>query len=70
MVWGTKNFPSPDLLQTVSQNDAGFDLGGASRKTSFGFGTFNPQRRENSYFTQTSASRSAIRLRRPFTPAS
>jgi outer membrane receptor protein involved in Fe transport len=37
-----------------SELDAGFDLGGAIRKDKLWFfGAFNPQRRENTFFTQT-----------------
>lgn len=55
MVRQTKNFPftgsAPDGFSEI---DAGFDLGGAIRKNKLWFfGAFNPQRRKNSYFTQT-----------------
>jgi outer membrane receptor protein involved in Fe transport len=55
LVRATKHFPftgsAPDGF---SELDAGFDLGGAIKKDKLWFfGAFNPQRRENSYFTQT-----------------
>ncbi len=55
MVSGTKHFPFTGAAPNgFSEIDAGFDLGGALNKDRLWFfGAFNPQRRENSYFTQT-----------------
>jgi outer membrane receptor protein involved in Fe transport len=55
MVRGTKFFPfNGSAPNGFSELDAGFDLGGPIKKDQLWFfGAFNPQRRENSYFTQT-----------------
>jgi carboxypeptidase family protein/TonB-dependent receptor-like protein len=55
LVRGTKNFPfTRSAPNGFSELDAGFDLGGAFKKDKLWFfGAFNPQRRENSYLTQT-----------------
>lgn len=55
LVRATKSFPfTGSAPNGFSELDAGFDLGGAIRKDKLWFfGAFNPQRRENSYFTQT-----------------
>jgi outer membrane receptor protein involved in Fe transport len=55
LVRSTKHFPSRGPAPNgFSELDAGFDLGGAFKKDKLWFfGAFNPQRRENSYFTQT-----------------
>ena len=55
MVWGTEQFPfTGSAPNGFSEIDAGFDLGGALKKDKLWFfGAFNPQRRKNSYFTQT-----------------
>lgn len=55
VVRATKNFPSTGSAPNgFSELDAGFDLGGALKKDKLWFfGAFNPQRRENSYLTQT-----------------
>jgi len=55
LVRGTKYFPfTGSAPNGFSELDAGFDLGGAIKKDKLWFfGAFNPQRRENSYLTQT-----------------
>ena len=55
MVRGTRNFPfTGSAPNGFSEIDAGFALGGALKKDRLWFfGAFNPQRRENSYLTQT-----------------
>ena len=55
MVRATKKFPfTGSAPNGFSELDAGFDLGGALNKDRLWFfGAFNPQHRENSYFTQT-----------------
>jgi outer membrane receptor protein involved in Fe transport len=55
LVRGTKHFPfTGSAPNGFSEIDAGFDLGGAIKKDKLWFfGAFNPQRRENSYLTQT-----------------
>jgi hypothetical protein len=61
LVRATKFFPSLGSAPNgFSELDAGFDLGGALKKDKLWFfGAFNPQRRENSYLTQTSTSQRA-----------
>jgi len=68
MVRGTKNFPSTGSAPNgFSEIDAGFDLGGALKKDRLWFfGAFNPQRRENSYFTQTLRQPVSSRVTTPF----
>jgi len=55
LVKGTKHFPfTGSAPNGFSEIDAGFDLGGPIKKDSvWFFGAFNPQRRINSYLTQT-----------------
>ena len=55
LVRSTKHFPfTGSAPNGFSELDAGFDLGGAIKKDKLWFFfAFNPQRRENSYFTQT-----------------
>jgi len=55
LVKGTKHFPfTGSAPNGFSEIDAGFDLGGALKKDRvWFFGAFNPQRRINSYLTQT-----------------
>jgi outer membrane receptor protein involved in Fe transport len=55
MVRPAKSFPFTGAAPNgFSEIDAGFDLGGAFRKDKLWFfGAFNPQRRKNSYLTQT-----------------
>ncbi|MDX6303232.1 MAG: hypothetical protein QOI77_201 [Blastocatellia bacterium] len=55
IVRGTKYFPfNGSAPNGFSELDAGFDLGGPIKKEKLWFfGAFNPQRRENSYLTQT-----------------
>lgn len=55
LVRSTKFFPfNGSAPNGFSELDAGFDLGGAIKKDRLWFfGAFNPQRRENSYSTQT-----------------
>jgi outer membrane receptor protein involved in Fe transport len=55
LVRATKYFPfTGSAPNGFSELDAGFDLGGAIKKDKLWFfGAFNPQRRENSYLTQT-----------------
>jgi hypothetical protein len=55
MVGKTKHFPfTGSAPNGFSEIDAGFDLGGAIRKDRLWFfAAFNPQRRNNSYLTQT-----------------
>ena len=55
LVRGTKHFPfTGSAPNGFSELDAGFDLGGAFKKDKLWFfSAFNPQRRENFYFTQT-----------------
>ena len=55
LVRATKYFPfTGSAPNGFSELDAGFDLGGPIIKDKLWFfGAFNPQRRENSYFTQT-----------------
>jgi outer membrane receptor protein involved in Fe transport len=55
LVKGTKHFPfTGSAPNGFSEIDAGFDLGGPIKKDRIWFfGAFNPQRRVNSYLTQT-----------------
>jgi outer membrane receptor protein involved in Fe transport len=55
LVRATEFFPfTGSAPNGFSELDAGFDLGGAFKKDKLWFfGAFNPQRRENFYFTQT-----------------
>src|SRR6185369_3028865 len=55
LVKGTKHFPfTGSAPNGFSEIDAGFALGGPVKKDRvWFFGAFNPQRRVNSYFTQT-----------------
>jgi outer membrane receptor protein involved in Fe transport len=55
LVRGTKYFPFIGSAPNgFTELDAGFDLGGAFKKDKLWFfGAVNPQRRENSYLTQT-----------------
>ena len=55
LVKGTKHFPfTGSAPNGFSEVDAGFDLGGPLKKDQIWFfGAFNPQRRVNSYLTQT-----------------
>ena len=68
MVRATKNFPfTGSAPNGFSELDAGFDLGGAiKRDRLWFFAAFNPQRRENSYFTQTLRQRVSNKVRTPF----
>src|ERR1051325_2165441 len=68
MVSGTKHFPFTGAAPNgFSEIDAGFDLGGALKKDRLWFfGAFNPQRRENSYFTQTLRQPVSNRVTTPF----
>jgi outer membrane receptor protein involved in Fe transport len=68
MVRETKNFPfigsAPDGFSEI---DAGFDLGGPIKKDKLWFfGAFNPQRRENFYFTQTFRQPASNKVTTPF----
>jgi outer membrane receptor protein involved in Fe transport len=68
MVWGTKSFPfTGSAPNGFSEIDAGFDLGGAIKKDKLWFfGAFNPQRRSNSYFTQTFRQPASNKVTTPF----
>jgi len=68
LVWGTKNFSSTGSAPNgFSELDAGFDLGGAIKKDKLWFfGAFNPQSRENSYFTQTLRQPASNKVTTPF----
>jgi outer membrane receptor protein involved in Fe transport len=68
MVWETKHFPFIGSAPNgFSELDAGFDVGGAVKKHKLWFfGAFNPQRRENSYFTQTLRQPASNRVSTPF----
>jgi outer membrane receptor protein involved in Fe transport len=68
MVWGTKSFPfTGSAPNGFSELDAGFDLGGAIKKDKLWFfGAFNPQRRENAYFTQTLRQPAGNKVTTPF----
>jgi hypothetical protein len=68
LVRATKFFPSMGSAPNgFSELDAGFDLGGAFKKDKLWFfGAFNPQRRENSYFTQTLHQPANNRVTTPF----
>ena len=68
MVRATRNFPfigsAPDGFSEI---DAGFDLGGPIKKEKLWFfGAFNPQRRENFYFTQTLRQPASNKVVTPF----
>ena len=68
MVRETKNFPfigsAPDGFSEI---DAGFDLGGPIKRDKLWFfGAFNPQRRENFYFTQTLREPARNKVTTPF----
>jgi hypothetical protein len=67
-----KTFPSTGSAPNgFSELDAGFDLGGAIKKDKLWFfGAFNPQARENSYFTQTLRQPASNKVTTPFMPAS
>lgn len=68
LVRGTKHFPfTGSAPNGFSELDAGFDLGGAIRKDRLWFfGAFNPQRRENFYFTQTFHQSASNKVTTPF----
>lgn len=68
LVRGTKHFPfTGSAPNGFSEIDAGFDLGGAFKKDKLWFfGAFNPQRRENSYLTQTLRQPSSNKVTTPF----
>ena len=68
MVRGTKHFPfTGSASDDFSEIDAGFGLGAAVRKDKLWFfGAFNPQRRENFYFTQTLRQPAANKVTTPF----
>ena len=68
MVRETKSFPfigsAPDGFSEI---DAGFDLGGPIKRDKLWFfGAFNPQRRENFYFTQTLRQPASNKVVTPF----
>ena len=67
-VGDTKQFPfTGSAPNGFSEIDAGFDLGGALRKDRLWFfGAFNPQRRENFYFTQTFHESASNKVTTPF----
>ncbi|HEY0408048.1 MAG TPA: TonB-dependent receptor [Pyrinomonadaceae bacterium] len=68
LVRGTKNFPFTGAAPNgFSEVDAGFDIGGpiAKEKLWF-FGAFNPQRRENSFLTQTLRQNVQNKITTPF----
>src|SRR5215510_1409814 len=68
MVRATKHFPfTGSAPNGFSEIDAGFDLGGALKKDKLWFfGAFNPQRRENFYFTQTLRQPASNKVTTPF----
>jgi hypothetical protein len=68
LVRATKFFPPTGSAPNgFSEIDAGFDLGGAFKKDKLWFfGAFNPQRRGNSYFTQTFRQPASNRVTTPF----
>jgi outer membrane receptor protein involved in Fe transport len=68
MVRQTKQFPSIGSAPNgFSELDAGFDLGGALKRDKIWFfGALNPQRRQNSYFTQTFRQPASNRVTTPF----
>ena len=65
---GTKYFPFIGSAPNgFSELDAGFDLGGALKKDKLWFfGAVNPQRRENSYLTQTLHRPASNKVTTPF----
>jgi len=68
MVRATKHFPfTGSAPNGFSEIDAGFDLGAALKKDRLWFfGAFNPQRRENFYFTQTLRQPAGNKVTTPF----
>jgi hypothetical protein len=68
LVRGTKHLPfTGSAPNGFSEIDAGFDLGGAFKKDKLWFfGAFNPQRRENSYLTQTLRQPASNKVTTPF----
>jgi outer membrane receptor protein involved in Fe transport len=68
LVRATKYFPfTGSAPNGFSELDAGFDLGGPIKKDKLWFfGAFNPQRRENSYFTQTLRQTVSNKITTPF----
>ncbi len=68
LVRSTKFFPfTGSAPNGFSEIDAGFDLGGAIKKDKLWFfGAFNPQRRENFYFTQTFRQSASNKVTTPF----
>ena len=68
LVRSTKHFPfTGSAPNGFSEIDAGFDLGGAVKKDKLWFfGAFNPQRRENYYFTQTFHESASNKVTTPF----
>ncbi len=68
LVRDTKQFPfTGSAPNGFSELDAGFDLGGPIRKDKLWFfGAFNPQRRENFYFTQTFRQSASNKVTTPF----
>jgi outer membrane receptor protein involved in Fe transport len=68
MVRDTKNFPfTGSAPNGYSEVDAGFDLGGPIKKDKLWFfGAFNPQRRENHFFTQTFKQEVSNKITTPF----
>jgi len=68
MVRATKRFPfTGSAPNGFSEIDAGFDIGGPIKRDNLWFfGAFNPQRRENHYFTQTLREQVSNRVTTPF----
>jgi outer membrane receptor protein involved in Fe transport len=68
MVLSTRHFPFTGAAPNgFSEVDAGFDLGGAVKRDKLWFfGAFNPQRRENHYFTQTLRDQVSNKVTTPF----
>jgi outer membrane receptor protein involved in Fe transport len=68
LVRATKYFPfTGSAPNGFSELDAGFDLGGPIKKDRLWFfGAFNPQRRENSYVTQTLHETVSNKITTPF----
>ena len=68
LVRETKHFPFTGSAPSgFSELDAGFDVGGAIKKDQLWFfGAFNPQRRENSYITQTLHLAASNKVTTPF----
>ncbi len=68
LVRDTKQFPfTGSAPNGFSELDAGFDLGGPIKKDKLWFfGAFNPQRRENFYFTQTFHESASNKVTTPF----